>query len=269
MRVLERRPRAAALVDDQLRVGGVAMGPHPLAPGLHRPGELASSGRSAIAVDVRGVWTITSWDPPAGREAKRSGSAPRREARERVGGVGEGARAAAFRRRRGCRDPLRARGRGWAPTRAVQPGVSGSPPPGAPRPHLGRGALLMALAERALGADPCGAARRRLKTSGRSARPGARIVRIPVSWSMRISGVVIAAPASPSRYRASCATAAGPPRGRRGPASVSSGSRRRRAGGACGAPRSPGAGNGLIMSIGSGKTIVVFWLTPISSSVCR
>ena len=38
--VLERGPGAAALVDDQLHVGGVGVGAHPLAPGGDRGGEL-------------------------------------------------------------------------------------------------------------------------------------------------------------------------------------------------------------------------------------
>ena len=38
--VLERGARGAALVDDQLHVGGIGVGAHPLAPGLHGGGDL-------------------------------------------------------------------------------------------------------------------------------------------------------------------------------------------------------------------------------------
>ena len=90
--VLERGAGAAALVDDQLHVGGARRGRASARARSPTAAASSPSSSSAIAVTCRGVLTITSWTPLAGREEKRSGSpaAPRGAAAGRR--PGEGAR---------------------------------------------------------------------------------------------------------------------------------------------------------------------------------
>ena len=118
-------------------------------------------------------------------------------------------------------------------------------------PDLGRGAVLAPLAERAPLARRRAAAPRARgsKASGRSARPGARIARRPVSWSMRTLG----------RAHAAQDRGGGSGRWRR----------RRVLGRRHDRLATCASSSGLSRSIGSGKTIVELLLTPISTSVCR
>ena len=132
--VLERGAGSAALVDDQLHVGG---GRRCARIRSRQPATAAassSSPSSAIAVWCSGELTITSWAPGPG--ARRRGRA-RRDARSGSRSVGPA--SAPVRRRRPRRAPsaVRAPGRGSARPGAASRGV-GAPAAGAVGPDLGR-----------------------------------------------------------------------------------------------------------------------------------
>ncbi len=91
--VLERGPGAAALVDDQLHVGGVGVGAHPLAPGLHRRAELllAQLGHRGDVLRCVDDHLVGAGRRARGEEVGLAGP-PRLQ--QRVAGAGEGARLA-------------------------------------------------------------------------------------------------------------------------------------------------------------------------------
>ena len=171
------------------------MGAHPLAPGRDRGGELG-----VVELGHRGH-VRGRVDQHLVRAARR----PRREevgfagparGQQRVAAAGEGAGLGPGRPAR--RPAAAPRHLATVAERRIEVRDHPRPPArrvgrAAARPQrveLGRRAVLVALAERAvLGALRLAAARAE-KLSGRSARPGARIVLSPLSWSMRISGAL-------------------------------------------------------------------------------
>ena len=213
-----------------------------------------SSSSSAIAVTCRGELISTSCAPVAGREEKRSGSPARREASSGSPLLANDARLG----------PRTAPSLGFPRAGVGQRRVEVRHDPGLPAGAVGRAAA-GARARRARAAcGPRGPRRRGSspapvarslgveKLSGRSARPGARIVLSPLSWSMRISGALRSGRGADRR-----AADGGSGGGRLWALAVAS-------------PARPGAADeGSSRSIGSGKTTVVLWLLPISSSVCR
>ena len=207
-------PASRALVDDQVQVGGLGVGAHPHAPrgdGSSRsPPRRARRARSR----ARGCRRSPRELRPRAGERNRSACAPRAEAPS-------GSIAA--------EKPVSTAGL-WPPPAACSagprsgPGTGSEPNAAASRarraavagpvgPDLGRGALLAPLAERApsaaSGRTSTGAG---ANTSGRSARPGARIARRPVSWSIRTSGERFSAAEEAGRAAAGCRRAAGSPR---------------------------------------------------------
>ena len=192
MAVLERGAGLPALVDDQLHVGGAARSGR--ASARARPPTAAPSSPSSSwpsEVPCRGELTITSWNPVADRRAKRSGSRPRERGAQRVAGGGEAPRRPRRRPRRSALvlPALRQRrvevgDRPHPPARRVRLAAARAGPPRSRAgcgPRAPRRRAVLGRARRSARAAP-------LKSKGRSARAGARIVRRPVSWSRRISG---------------------------------------------------------------------------------
>ena len=285
MRVLERRAGGGSLVHDQVR-RRPSLGrdrAHPLAPAFDRDRQLVVAESAAIDVSWRGVFTITSCEPSAGCEPKSPTSAVRREsargsaALEKPPRVGARALAAAEHR-------VEVRHRAHAPAGRVRLAAAG--PVG---PDLGRRAVLAALAERAL----LGRVGLRLGDGGREGvgalgPPGREHDSQPGELVDAYLGSGQAAVPKCERC-VRCLTPALRRRSARrgrlarirvfelaqvGRRHILRADRRRHVGGidgrcerrrlslACGT-------NAFSRSIGSGKTIVVFWFTPISRSVCR
>src|SRR6476620_11626984 len=262
--VLERGAGTAALVDDQLQVGGLGVSSHPLPPGGDRGGELLlvkvrHRGQVLGGVDQHLVRTL-------GRaRGEEVGFAGPFGGQQGIARAGEGARLGA-----GRLSVLLVRKS--APERGIEvgnhprgpPGAVGLAAPRARRVELGRGAVLAALAEGAvLWSLRLARARREAVRAGGPAggedRPQPRqLVDADLRCAQEREG---------GRSPTSGSSAAGGSGGGGGGGGGAAGRGARSVPAARAAEPLPKKGSSP--SIGSGKTTVVFWLEPISSSVCR
>ena len=171
--VLERGPGVGALVDDQVHVGRVGVGAHPLAPGADRAGEPLRRQAGERGLVLRGAD-----DHLVGAQsrlgAEQVGLAARGGA-EGIDGAGDAGLQRPAARRPAAPRPSRrsAPDRGWGPSGRSSPACPARRRPGgSPRPRAGcdpRAPRRTGSARRRRGAAP---AAPRSKASGRSARPG-------------------------------------------------------------------------------------------------
>ena len=249
MGVLERGAGVGALVDDQVHVGGVSAWARIRSrQAATAPAKRSSaSSASEVACSGRVDDHLVGARRPAA-SANRSGSPPAVDgaAAGRSSSRGPVSRAAlAAVAGRSAVRAARAPGRGSAPTAPSSRASRARRRPGGRAQTSGgvRSSRPSQNGQRLGGVRPRLAAGAGSKASGRSARPGREDRPQP--------GELVDADLGGAQ---DCAVAVGGCGGRAGAGTL--GSRR-------------GSRNGLIRSIGSGKTIVEFWLTPISSSVCR
>src|SRR5581483_10681421 len=250
MGVLERGPRVRALVDDQVDVGGIrGVGAHALAPRGHRAREslIAELGerRGVLRrVDDHLVGARCGLEGEQARLARaRRGAERIRGAREAGLRGGAGARRAAVRAAVGAQHRVEVRHRPRRPARRIR-----RAPSGAACPDLRRGSVLASLAEgavlRGIVTGDAGRGHERVgarRPAGRQDRAQARELVDADLGSVHLG--------EPGTYDAEGGSDARGSAWRPSPASK---------------PR-----NGFTMSSGSGKTIVEFWFTPMSSRVCR